>query len=618
MRFPGRYLALAVALVAVCPVSGQEQPWTPHADTILMNGGIVTVDREFSIKQALAIKDGRIIATGSSAEVGAHRGPRTRVIDLQGRTVLPGLQDSHIHFRELGHQVTHDADFSLAKNAEEIVQSIRALIERRKLPAGEMVRGHRWDQYRYPQPFTRWQLDAVTPNNPARLDRTYRGVAVNTRYFERMGIHDNEPETWPAWWQNDPADFTLEDKIIRAERTLVIQGKKRQVKLPTGMFLGMKAAALVQPEREQTIDDFEADVESVKLGSQEMLSLGVTSLIDPASEMGYNMKVYQEAYNRGWLTLRISAVYEGIFFTQSPEIIRRHFEGIKINNLGDHFLRWRGVKFYGDGGVGSRSAWLSEPFEHSREMEGKDNYGVPVQPDYAAREAQYRAVLEYGWDLHTHSTGDQAMRETMDLYKKLLDEIHARRPGIDPRWSIIHAYLPLEAKTRVLEDMAKYHIVALLNPIFHWMNGIDYQHNLGAERMARFNPARSYMKAGVTVASGSDFAVATHDPWLGLYALVVRKDDTTGKVDGPEERLDFADALRTYTINGAYLTYEDNFKGTLEPGKVADLVVLDIRDIKDIDRNPEILKSMRKRVLMSMVEGQVRYQQPGSTLRQTQ
>lgn len=586
--------------------------WTPSADVIFTNGQIVTVDRDFTLAQGLAIKDGRIIAVGSNEAVSTHRGEATRVVDLGGKVLIPGLQDSHIHFLPLGRDVNFEVDLTYAMSAEDIVEATRKVKERRNLAPGEWLTGRRWDQYKYPRMVTRWELDAVAPDNPVALYRVYRGVAVNSAVFRLMGIDDERPETWPSWWLEDPEDLTFEDKIYREKRTITVNGVATERDVPTGVFVGAKASRLVtaRPPEEQ----FEDDVESVRLGVAEMLRLGVTSIVDPASRMGYNMKVYQEAYNRGYLKLRIAAVYEGIFNTQSPEWIREHLEQIKINNLGNSHLRWRGTKFYGDGGVGTRSAWVSEPFAMWEELEGEENYGIPVMADYDVREAQYRAAIEHGWDLHTHSCGDAAMRETMDLYKKILDELRTADPKRERRFSIIHAYFPIEPKTRVLDDMARYGVVAATNPVFNWQQGYAFATNSGRERMARLQPFRSYMKGGVIMASGSDYGVATHNPWMGFYALLTRKDQKTGQVFGPDETVGIEDALRSYTWNGAYLTYEEDFKGSLEVGKVADLVVLELPDIRELERNPDVLFEMDERVLLTMVDGAVEFQKKGAQL----
>lgn len=582
-----------------------------EADWVFTGGQVVTVDEEFSTAEALAVKDGKIIAVGSDRDISALRGPGTEMFDLSGKTIVPGLQDSHIHFLSLGHDITYEAELTFAETAEEIVAEMVALQERMDPAPSEWLIGNRWDQYKYPEMVTRWQLDEVVPDNPVLLNRVYRGVAVNTRVFEMMGIDDEVPSSWPSWWQEDPANFTFEDRIFRAPRTLTINGRTREYNIPTGVFVGSNASRLVtmRPRANDPAEAFEADVQSVHLGALEMLSLGVTSVVDPSSRMGYLMRVYQEAFNRGLLAgLRIPAVYEGTWYTHSLASMRSHFDGIKVNNLGDSWLRWRGAKFYADGGAGTRSAWLSESFSQWEDFEGEPNLGIPVQADNDAREAQFRvAALEYGWDLHTHTCGDQAMRQTVDLYKELMDEIHAERPDADLRWSLIHAYLPIEPETRVLEEMADYGIIASVNPVFNWQEGAAFLTNLGAERFGRTKPFRSYVEAGVSLNAGSDYPVTSHDPWIGMYALMTRRSQADGQVYGPDETLGLEDALRAYTINGAYLTYDENTRGSLEVGKAADLAVLDLENIRVLEENPELLFSMRDRILLTMSGGEVRY-----------
>ena len=578
--------------------------WYPEPDLVLTGAEVRTVDAEDSLAEALAIKDGRIVAAGTASAVGALAGPNTRTVDLSGKTVIPGVQDSHIHFLSLGRDITSGVELSYAESAEDIVAGIRDRIAESRIEPGEWVVGRRWDQFKYPQMVTRWQLDEAAPENPVALYRVYRGVAVNTEVFRRMGIEDGDPSTWPSWWLEDPDNFTFEDQILRESREVVVDGAAASREIPTGVFLGSRASRLVT-ERPPP-DDFEDDVESVRLGVEELLALGVTSIVDPSSRMGHNMRVYQEAANRGHLRLRIAAVYEGTFNTHAPEAISTHLDGIKVNNLGDRFLRWRGVKVYGDGGVGTRSAWMSEPFHMWDELEGERNLGNPVVESYPEREAQYRAIRSHGWDLHTHSCGDQAMRQTVDLYVKLLDEMQEESGELpDLRWSVIHAYFPIEPKTRVLDDMARYGIVASTNPVFNWQQGFSFAANSGPGRMARLQPFRSYMRGGVIMASGSDYGVTTHNPWMGFYALLTRKDQKSGVAHGEDETVTIAEALRSYTWNGAFLTHDEEDRGSLEPGKLADLVVLDLSGLDVLEEDPELLFSMRERVVATMVEGEI-------------
>ena len=550
-------------------------------------------------RAAVAIGGVRILAVGGNSETLAYRGNATTVVDLGGKTVIPGLQDSHIHFLGLGRDISRRAELTFARNGEDILKAVRELKQRLDPEPGEWLLGSRWDQHKYPVTVTRWQLDEIAPGNPVRLSRVYRGVLVNSAVFRLMGIEEDRESTWPEWWLEDPANFTFEDEIFRAKRTIVVDGSTRELEIPTGVFLGRNGARLVTarpPSR-----DLEETIESVRLGVQEMLQLGVTSIVDADSRADYSMQVYQEEAERSYLRLRVPGVYFGSFYGQPPEEIRGLLEPIDMNEPSNDFLRWRGTKFYSDGGAGTRSAWVSESFVDWRELEGRENHGYPQVEDNGLRERQYRAALELGWDLHTHSCGDLAMKQTVTAYMKLMDEIRKSQPDADLRWSVIHAYLPMEPETSVLADMAKYGIVAAPNPVFNWQQGSGFAENLGADRMARLQPFRSYVESGVVMASGSDYPVTTHDPWIGIYALLTRRDQATGRVYGPEETVGIMDALRSYTIDGAYLTYDDKRRGSLEVGKLADLVVLDLASMEVLEEDPELCFQMRDRVVMTMV-----------------
>lgn len=579
---------------------------TAPADLIFHGGHVVTVDEDFTIAAAVAVRDGAVLAVGGDRAVLRHRGPDTRVIDLAGRTVIPGLIDSHIHFLPLGRDVREQAELGFAMGAPEILDAVVALRHRLDPAPGDWLVGNRWDQYKYPAMVTRWQLDSIAPDHPVYLNRVYRGVAVNTAVFRLMGIEDDRPETWPDWWLEDPPEFTFEDRIHRARQDLVIDGARRVVDVPTGVFLGARGSALVTvAPPPAALEDAAVDARD---GVQEMLRLGVTSIVDPSSRWSAVVPVYREARERGYLEIRVLDIYEGTYGDHDPARIAEHLESVTADRYDDPFLRWRGTKFYSDGGAGTRSAWVSESFDRWREFEGEPNHGYPVMPENDERAAQYREAAERGWQLHTHAAGDVAMRQAVDLYRALMSEVRATSPDADLRWSLIHAYLPLEPDTRVLEDMAELGIVAAVNPVFQWQEGIAFATNVGEDRMTRMQPFRSYVDAGVVMASGSDYPVTSHDPWMGIYALLTRRDQATARVFGADETVGIADALRSYTRNGAYLAFADDWLGSLEAGKAADLVVLDIPDIFALERDPDLAFDMRARVVMTVVDGTVRFE----------
>ena len=609
---PGRVRACAWAVAsllgaAACQPGGSTATLAP--DRILHNGQIVTVDGDFSIAQAIAWRHGpagsEIMRVGSDEEVLALSGPDTRATDLEGRVVLPGLIDSHLHFSLLGIEAEFENDLRYAMSTDEIVGLIADLMQRLDPDPGEWVTSRGWDEHKYESPFTRWQLDEHTPDNPLWLGRVYRGLAVNSATFRLMGIDDSDSSTWPDWWLQDLDWFNYEDKVFREARTLTVDGETREVEIPTGMFLG-NATRLVTVSPPQR--DYEAQVRAVDYGSREMTSLGVTGIVDPAGG-GRVMRAYQDARDRGLLHFRILQVYEGMWNTQSPEEIDAHFASLPFNNLGDRFLRWRGTKWQIDGGAGTRSSWVSVPFVDWETIEGEPNHGYHwVEDD--VREAQLRPTVDRGWEPHIHSTGDLGVKQTVDIYARLMDSIWAEDPDADLRWSVIHAYLPMEEETSVLEKMADYGIIAAVNPSFIYHQGRSFSANLSLERMARLKPMRSYLDAGVRIAVGSDYGTSPYSPWIGLYAMLTRTD-LWGDQHGLEQTITLEEALRGMTIDNAYLTYSDDWTGSLEPGKVADMVVLDLQDFRELERNPDRILEMGDHILLTLVDGSPAFQREG-------
>jgi predicted amidohydrolase YtcJ len=604
-----RARAAVLVLLLAASACGPDALANVTADRILHNGRIYTVDGEFRVAEALAYRllpgGSEILAVGSDSDVLALRGPNTQVTDLGGKVVIPGLIDAHLHFSLLGIEAEFETDLRYAMSSGEIVDLITKLMERRRPPAGEWVTSMGWDEYKYERPFTRWDLDPITPDNPVRLNRVYRGAAVNTAAFRLMGIQDEDSSTWPAWWLEDPANFTLDDRIFRERRTLTVDGQQREVEIPTGMFLGNAVNLItVQPPAR----DFEAQVRAVDYGSREMTRLGVTGIVDPGGG-GRVMRAYQEAYRRGLLHFRILQVYEGMFNTQTPEEIEQHFASLPFNNIGDRFLRWRGTKWQIDGGAGTRSSWVSDPFLHWEDIEGQPNHGYHWVED-SMREAQMRPTVDRGWEPHVHATGDLGVKQTVDVFAKLMDSVRTVNPQADLRWSVVHAYLPMEEASRSLEKMAQEGIIALVNPSFIYHQGRSFARNLGDERMSRLMPFRSYLDAGVKLAVGSDYGTSPYSPWIGLYGLMTRKD-LWGDTHAPEQTLTLQESLRAMTINNAYLTYSDDWLGSLEPGKVADLVVLDLADLAELERDPELILGMADRILLTLVDGKPSFQREG-------
>ena len=565
----------------------QRDYYTP--DLVLLNGKIITVDEDFLIAEALAMRGDTITAVGKTEDIKSLVGPKTRILDLQGKTVIPGLQDSHIHFVRLGWNLHYQINLMDATNVNEIQKLVREKASKTK--PGDWILGFSWDWRKIQKDkqgamANRFELDEAAPNNPVHLNYVEDGWAFNTLAMKLNGMD----EYW-EWWRKDPP-WTDELNYIERFTSGPHKGE------PTGVFYG-----------ETTIDELRKvvgagartlaeKVQSVLWGQEEMLSCGVTSIIDPGIA---DISPYQHVYNAGKLKLRVTAYLRVRGSRTSIESDKKLVETLSFSNLGDDHLRWRGAKYSADGGIGSLNAAVSEPFEFGMEY----NYGRFRRPENIVAQL-YKLVTDHGWELHTHCTGDRGLAQTTRLYEKVMGEVKKKRPDADLRYSTIHTFLPIEPKTMVINDLARLGIVAMVNSVFYYDLGDSFHEFIGDERIARFCPVKSLMEAGVVVAGGSDYSVCQHDPWKGMFAMVTRIIGFSREVWGPEERVTIEDALKTYTINGAYLTYDENKRGSLEVGKYADMVVLN----KDTLADPMELETMKDEVMMTFVDGKVAWRSP--------
>ena len=354
------------------------------------------------------------------------------------------------------------------------------------------------------------------------------------------------------------------------------------------------------------------------LGLEVLSSLGITAIVEAGSQLGEVTEVYRAAYEDGDLPVRVT-IYDGWYRSgdpvglSDPVQIEDRLEILGPPSSGDGMLRVRGAKASADGGIGSRSAAVSVPFlPIPQDPMGGQNFGALRDPDFDYRLAQFQALADHNWEIHTHACGDVAIRQTIDVYKILMDGILKENTDADLRWSVIHAYLPDEPGTSVIEDMADYGIIAAINPANIFYEGDSFVRNIGAERMARHTPFKTFLDAGIRMASGSDYPNNSPDPWVGIYTMLTRKHQISGEAYGLDQRISLLEALKTFTINGAYLTYDDEYRGSLEGGKLADLVIIE----GDLTRaTDEALLEMGSKVLVTMVGGEVRYQKPGFVFR---
>jgi predicted amidohydrolase YtcJ len=512
-----RQFVLAVSAFALFPLERVEP------DLILHNGNIWTVNPLMPRAQAVAISGGRFIATGSNQEVLRLAAGRSRKVNLGGNTVVPGFNDAHCHPCESG--VNHLRMVACDLNSIEAIQAaLRTRAER--TPAGEWVIGFLYDDGKTPRPINRRDLDAAVPDHPVMVH--HRGghtVFVNSLAFRLAGIDERTP---------DPPGGRFE------------HGSDGHL---TG-FLGDNARQSLDkliPNR-LTRDDYR---EAAKLISKMFTSKGVTSACD-AMAATRDLQGYQDARDDGELRMR---VYCHIVLEDIDKLMAA---GIHTG-FGDEWVRIGALKQFADGSISERTAWLSQPYV------GMGNYhGLQV----GSREELYensRKAYAAGWQLGTHANGDRAIDETLGVYEQLQREM----PKRDPRFRIEHCTLLDES---LIARMRSLNVIPIPFSGYVYFHG-DVMHYYGVERTGHMFPMRTFLDAGLHPPDSSDYTASPSEPMMWLQSQVTR-EDPKGNVWGSNQRISLEEAIHCGTVNGAYASFEENLKGSIEPGKLADLVVL--------------------------------------------
>jgi predicted amidohydrolase YtcJ len=532
------------------------------ADLVLKNAVVHTVDAKRPRAEAVAVRGNRIVAVGSSAAVRALVGPKTRVLDLGGRTVVPGFDDSHAHLLGIGF-ARLDVDLVGTRSYAEVVERVaKAVMGHRP---GEWVRGRGWHEGKWDAPAagsvrgfpTHEALSAVSPDNPVVLSRADgHAVLANARAMAVAGI--SRATTSPAGGE-----------IIRAA-----SGEA------TGVFVDNAEGLVAAPERPP-----DAVRRALARAMDECLAKGVTSLTD-AGEGADVLALLREAAAEGKLRTRLYVMAAGLPTMRAlgrPEI-----------GLGNGMLTVRSVKLYADGALGSRGAALLEPYS-----DDPGNTGLLVTPPEGILEAA-RFALAHGFQVGTHAIGDRANRIVLDAYETAFQENPAAK---DPRFRIEHAQI-LDAAD--IPRFGKLGVLAAMQGIHCPSDRPWAPQRLGDARVAEGAYAwRKLLDTGARILNGTDAPVEDVSPVQNFHASVTRQD-AEGRPPGgfdPDQKLTRAEALRTMTLDAAYGSFAEREKGSIEVGKLADLVVLsqDILSVPD----DALLKT---EVLATIVDGKLLYE----------
>ena len=544
------------------------QPQTQAADLVITNGKVVTVEDGAPQAQAVAIGGSRILAVGTNADIKKHVADSTQVIDAQGQLVIPGFIEGHGHFTGIG-----NAELGLKLMTAKTWDEIVAMVAERAKTAkpGEWIYGRGWHQEKWdvkPSPEvegfpTHHSLSKVSPDNPVMLTHASGHASfVNAKAMEISGI--------TSATKNPEGGDLIRDA----------QGN------PTGL-LRERASGLVRRGRGAPALTAEEEAargrKILELAANEVLSKGVTSFQDAGSSFA-DVDLMKAVVDEGKMGVRL-----WIMLRQPNTALRQNLAKYRMVDYGDGFLTVRGIKHSIDGALGPRGAWLLEPYSDKPGDTGHNT--TPVE---TIRETA-KLALEHNYQLCVHAIGDRANRETLDIF----EEAFKGRSGAELRWRVEHAQHLHPAD---IPRFGKLGVIASMQGVHCTSDAPYVPARLGNKRAEEGAYVwQKLMKSGALVTNGTDAPVEDVDPIASYYATVSRKIKD-GSVFYPEQRMNRMEALRSYTINVARAAFEEKSKGTLAPGKYADMVVL----TKDILTIPEDEIPSAK-VAYTIVGGKVRY-----------
>jgi predicted amidohydrolase YtcJ len=555
--FRRTFFAVVACIAAAIAMSRAAQTTAP--DLIVVNARIYTVDPAFSTAEALAIADGRFIAVGTSGDIRRLAGPSTNVLDAGGKTIVPGLADDHLHNAGGGDGV----DLSRTRTLGEVLSAIGAAAKRAK-PGDIVVTNSDWHEAQLKEqrlPY-RHDLDSIAPSTPVVVVRGGHEYILNSAALRKWNIGRDTPV--PAGGQ------------ISRDRDGELNGEIMD-----------RAKALVALPPAPPPDEAYFIAEHRKLNAA-----GLTSIRYPgASAQQY--RILQQMAKKGVLTIRVNQLMRA-FDADNVDKLKAAISSWGVRpDEGDQWLRVGGVKLAVDGGF--EGGWMTEPYV------GEWGHGGEYRGVNTVKQQPYTDMVvelnRQGWRVATHAVGDAAIDEVLAAYEAADRE----RSIAGRRWAIEHAFIP---RADHFARMKKLGLVVSAQDHLY-LAGPSLVKMWGPKRAAWTTPMRTFLDQGFVVAGGTDSSVVPYPPLWVFYHFTTR-DTISGGVLGADQKITRREALQVETINNAYLTFEEKIKGSIEPGKLADLAVLP----EDIMTCPDKrIESMT--VLMTMVGGRIVYQQDG-------
>jgi len=558
-------LALLVLAASGCG------PHVEPADLVLTNGHIATVDSARPTAEAIAVRGDRVVALGTVAEIKPYVGQKTEVIDLAGRFAMPAFTESHAHFVGVG-EAKLNLELMKVRNWDEIVAKVADAAK--KAQPGEWILGRGWHQEKWDKrPVgavegfpTHELLSKAAPNNPVFLTHASGHATIaNAKAMELAGVTRKTP--------NPPGGEIIKDRAGN----------------PIGVFRerasGLVGKALAEARAKRTPEQVEADaVREVEMADREYISKGIVSVHDAG--VGFEtVDLYKKLAEQGKLNVRLY-----VMLSESAAKLAESGSKYRMIDAANGHLTVRAIKRLMDGALGSRGAWLLEPYADMPTSTGLNTVAPEEMQDTV------RFAIENGFQVSTHAIGDRANRETLNVYE---ETFKAHPDKKDVRWRIEHAQ---HINAADIPRFGALGVIAAMQGIHCTSDAPYVLARLGAPRAEEGAYAwQKLMKSGAVIANGTDAPVEATDPLPGYYALITRKQKN-GEVFYGDQRMTREEALKAYTLNGAYAAFEEKTRGSLAPGKFADMTVLSA----DITKIPE--EDIQKaEVLYTIVGGKVRY-----------
>ncbi|QAS53470.1 amidohydrolase [Halobacillus litoralis] len=501
------------------------------ADLIFINGHVLTMEDDTPPKQAVAVKGGKVVFAGDSEEALLLKNEQTEIVDLKGKTLMPSFIESHIHPSIYGVTLL---EVDCKPEATPSIPAIKEKISRvaESTAEGEWILGWGWDDSKMEDKRnpTRWDLDEAAPDHPVVLKRACAHMAVaNTKALSLSGITDETP---------DPAGGNIE--------------RDEQGRL-TGLLQEKAQGLLKAPE--YTHDDM---VKGLKLAQDKFASWGVTT-VHCMSTQTADLQLYQSLLDQKELNVRVRpwlwAIDQNGFDGAMDEVLK---VGLR-SGFGNDMVKIQGLKFMLDGSVGGKTAAVSEPYLGTQESGILYNTVEEIAP-------LLNKSIDAGLRTAIHAIGDRAIDVAINSYA----DINQSTSITHMRNRIEHCIFPTFQQIRQMKDLE---LVAGSSVGFLYHIGDNYMNKLGEERMEHAFPHRSFKEAGVTAPGNSDLPVTDGNPWTGIYGAVTRKT-SNGQVIGEEESIRVYDALKAFTVDAAYSSFEEETLGVIKPGAKADLMII--------------------------------------------